>query len=314
MVIAGQGGTSLWQWTPQELHESDELEDLYAVMKERLAFIRDLDKKGRLPKVIPYKPAKGFSTYRYPYFPSGYSLNHLVNIENWVGTRPARGVVFWQGENDVGISANYEPLFRGMLKRWRANATWDYPLIFIQLPTYTDRPGAASKMDGIAGLRDAQRRVARSEANTEMMVSFDIYSKGIHPAAKEAYGIRLAKMALGMVYEKDFVWRSPEFSNANVEEGRMVVSFSSVGEGLRAKQGEITGFTLAGEDGVFHPAKAEIAGKDKIVVMSGNVLAPVAVRYAWSKSPKANLVGDDDWPVSPFRSDDWELYPVPRED
>lgn len=316
LIPGGAGGTTLWQWTPGELHQSPELEGLYEVMKSRNDLAHEMAMAGkRMARDFQYPPAEGFSSYRYPYFPISFGVDGtgLVDLENWVPRRAARGIIFWQGENDVGLSANYEPLFRGMLRRWRSNANRDWPFIFIQLPTYTDGPGAASNMDGIEGLRDAQRRVAASEANTQMMVSYDIYGRGIHPASKEAYGSRLAVTVLGMVYGKDVPWCSPEFEKAEPEGREMRLSFAHGGNGLKIRTGDgetLNGFTIAGPDGVFHPASAEIHGQDSVKVRSDQVADPVAVRYAWARSPVANLVGDGNLPVSPFRSDDWELYPL----
>lgn len=311
--VAGRGGTTLWQWTPDELHRTAALEPLRQVMVERNAYITQLKAEGDM-RDVRYQPNAGFSPYRYPYFP--FEFGELANFENWIPTTPAAGIVFWQGENDIGLSANYEPLFGGMLARWRSLANREWPFVFIQLPTYSDGPGRGTKHVGIAGLRDAQRRVAAADPLSHMMVSYDIYGRGIHPSSKEAYGERLALTVLGMVYGHDVAWRSPEYQGIQVADDALVVQFAYVGAGLRPRGDEatLTGFTVAGEDGVFHPAEASVIAADQVQVRSAAVTNPVAVRYAWGNNPVANLVGDGDLPVSPFRSDDWELYPVVADD
>ncbi|RPH77765.1 MAG: hypothetical protein EHM77_07605 [Planctomycetaceae bacterium] len=65
------------------------------------------------------------------------------------------------------------------------------------------------------------------------------------------------------------------------------------------------GFTLAGEDRVFHPAVAKILPDGRIEVTSEAVPKPVAVRYAWANNPIVNLYSSDDLPLTPFRTDDW---------
>jgi sialate O-acetylesterase len=40
-------------------------------------------------------------------------------------------------------------------------------------------------------------------------------------------------------------------------------------------------------------------------VKSPDVPEPVAVRYAWSNTPDANLFNGAGLPAAPFRSDDW---------
>ncbi|RYZ94125.1 MAG: sialate O-acetylesterase, partial [Sphingobacteriaceae bacterium] len=57
-------------------------------------------------------------------------------------------------------------------------------------------------------------------------------------------------------------------------------------------------------DRKFYWADAEIAG-NKVLVLSKNVAAPVAVRYAWADNPACNLYNSAGLPASPFRTDDW---------
>jgi sialate O-acetylesterase len=61
---------------------------------------------------------------------------------------------------------------------------------------------------------------------------------------------------------------------------------------------------IAGADRVFHQADAQIIG-DTLLVSSPDVAEPVAVRYAWTNAPVANLYGDSGLPAVPFRSDNW---------
>jgi sialate O-acetylesterase len=80
------------------------------------------------------------------------------------------------------------------------------------------------------------------------------------------------------------------------------LTFSQTGSGLRAFHGPpLQGFTLAGADGVFHPANARITGADTLVVRSKAVADPVRVRYAWQNHPAgANLCNQERLPASPF--------------
>ena len=70
--------------------------------------------------------------------------------------------------------------------------------------------------------------------------------------------------------------------------------------------GELKGFAVAGADGKWHWAKAEISGKD-LLAGAAEVPEPVAVRYAYRSCPlgDCNLYNRDGLPASPFRSDDW---------
>lgn len=80
------------------------------------------------------------------------------------------------------------------------------------------------------------------------------------------------------------------------------LSFKHFGGGLVAKGGELKGFTIAGEDKQFVPAKAEIQGST-ILVSAAGVAAPKAVRYGWANVPDVNLFNQQGLPASPFRTD-----------
>ena len=84
------------------------------------------------------------------------------------------------------------------------------------------------------------------------------------------------------------------------------MSLEHTGNGLRAFDvPEVRGFTIAGEDKVFHKAQAKIVSGNKVEVWADNVAKPVAVRYAWADNPVCNLYGNGGLPATPFRTDDW---------
>ena len=68
---------------------------------------------------------------------------------------------------------------------------------------------------------------------------------------------------------------------------------------------ELLGFAVAGADKQFAWADEATIEGDCVVVSSGKVAKPVAVRYAWANNPVCNLYNKDGLPACPFRSDDW---------
>lgn len=66
------------------------------------------------------------------------------------------------------------------------------------------------------------------------------------------------------------------------EGNKITLSFDEMGKGLTTYRQQLTGFEVAGEDKVFHPANARF-GKDAqtVIVSSPEVEQPVAVRYAF---------------------------------
>ena len=144
---------------------------------------------------------------------------------------------------------------------------------------------------------------------TGMAVAVDIgEAKDIHPKNKQEVGRRLALCAEATVYYRDQEFSGPLFGGSQIEEGKMRLSFRNA-NGMKAKDGGLVkGFTIAGEDRVFHAADAEIQG-DHVIVSSKEVPKPVAVRYAWADNPECNLINEAGLPASPFRTDDWSSRP-----
>jgi hypothetical protein len=79
------------------------------------------------------------------------------------------------------------------------------------------------------------------------------------------------------------VHAGPTYLSMRVEQQQIRIRFSNTGSGLliRDKYGYGRGFEIAGADGKFHWARAQIDGQD-IVVSSAAIEHPIAVRYAWS--------------------------------
>jgi sialate O-acetylesterase len=75
----------------------------------------------------------------------------------------------------------------------------------------------------------------------------------------------------------------------------------------------LKGFSIAGRDGNFVWANAEIYG-DKVIVSSPEVPRPVAVRYGWADYPVVNLWNVDGLPASPFRTDNYPLTTAPKKE
>ena len=152
-------------------------------------------------------------------------------------------------------------------------------------------------------IREAQLLALTKSPNTAMVVTTDVGDAGnIHPTRKEPVGQRLALAARAMAYGEDIEASGPLYQSMEASSGRAAVSFSHTGGGLVAKGGELKGFTIAGADGNFVPAEAEIQG-DKVIVSNPEVSKPTAVRYGWVNFPEVNLYNKEGLPASPFRTD-----------
>ena len=99
--------------------------------------------------------------------------------------------------------------------------------------------------------------------------------------------------------------KSPVYDSLEVQDGKILISFSNAETGLFAYEG-LSGFEIAGEDRVFYPAEARIVNRVNVIVSSEKVPAPVAVRYAWSNWVEGTLYDTNLLPASSFRTDDWD--------
>lgn len=208
---------------------------------------------------------------------------------------PIKGAIWYQGESNKVNPGDYLARFSSMIGGWRAD--WkqpELPFLFAQLTPYKDTPPE---------LREAQLQTLGKVPHTGMAVLTDIGDENdIHPVQKEAVGKRLALAARAIAYGGKNEWSGPLFKSMEISGGKAVISFTHTGKGLVAKDGPLKGFAIAGADGNFLPAEAEIRG-DQVVVGAGAVPEPKAVRFGWANSPEVNLFNQDGLPASPFRTD-----------
>jgi sialate O-acetylesterase len=205
-----------------------------------------------------------------------------------------RGVIWYQGESNVGRERQYRTLFPAMIADWRR--AWNQenlPFLFVQIAPHN---GMSPE------IREAQLLSWQRTKNTAMAVTLDCGdAKDIHPTHKQPVGARLALAARAVAYGEKIEFSGPVYESMKTKGAEAILKFTHSGGGLVAKDGDLTGFTLAGADKVYHPAKAEIRG-DTIVVSAAAVSSPVAVRYAWANAPKGNLFNRAGLPASPFRT------------
>ncbi len=218
-----------------------------------------------------------------------------------------RGAIWYQGESNAGRAYQYRDLFPLMIQNWRDEwGLGDFPFYWVQLADFRGEQAEPLESDW-AELREAQTMTMSKLANTGEAVIIDVgEGRDIHPRNKQDVARRLARWALACDYGLEIAFRSPTYKSMENQEGKIVVTFDSVGRGLYAFDvNEPIGFAIAGEDKKFVWAKARLVGKDKVEVWSDEIKEPVAVRYAWADNPVCNVRSREGLPATPFRTDDW---------
>ncbi len=237
-----------------------------------------------------------------------------------------KGVIFYQGEYNVGRAEQYQLLFPTLIDSWRnAFGNPSLPFLFVQIAPYEpglddsefdpelDMPDQADafrlQSDGEsawAELREAQFLTAKSVPNTAMVVTVDIGdATDIHPRNKRPVGERLALAARKVAYGESILFSGPVFETLSQgpSNNQLTVSFSETGTGLSLSEGtDVIGFEIAGADHQFFAADASIVG-NTVILSNVNVATPLRMRYGWANFPVCNLVDSEGLPASPFRAD-----------
>jgi sialate O-acetylesterase len=213
-----------------------------------------------------------------------------------------RGMLWYQGEaNTVDTKAPfYQHQLPLLVNDWRKRWGSEIPFAWVQLPNFT-RAG-----EGWPIVREAMLKTLKLP-KTGMAITIDIGEQhNIHPANKQEVGRRLSLWALSSVYGKKVESASgPLPAGHEIHGDKIVLKFTHADGGLKAKDGDLTGFMVAGEDKQWKKAATHIEG-DKVIVCSPEIAKPVAVRYAWQNWPECNLTNGAGLPASPFRTDDWK--------
>lgn len=212
---------------------------------------------------------------------------------------PVKGVLWYQGCANVGRDEQYAPLFKSLIKDWRKLWGEGVPFYFVQLAGFL-QPKAVQPDSQWAALRNAQSKALELD-NTAMAVAIDLGNPvDIHPKNKQEVAHRLALVALNRDYGDDCVYAAPRCTEIKRSGNSLILKFDSP---IKATSSAVTGFIIAGKDGVFTTATPVLLDDVTLSVSALGVDRPAAVRYNWADYPGGNLYGVTGLPVAPFAND-----------
>jgi sialate O-acetylesterase len=218
-----------------------------------------------------------------------------------------KGILWYQGENN-SKDWHYEEKLTTLINDWRrAFDDTTLPFYIVQLCNWKN---LAANPTQFPSARDAQLRTHRKVPNTGLVVTMDLFDwedqNNIHPTNKWEIGRRLSLLARRDCYgETDLVASGPTYKSMTMEKGKATLRFDNLGGGLWCPERFIKGFTVAGENGIFYPARGEIKG-DTVVVTCHATKGPKVVRFGWDNFMETNLYNLGGLPAGPFRTDDWK--------
>lgn len=319
MINSSFGGTQAEAWTPREalaafpeLQPCIDREKIWAAERPQvqMEFDKKMAKWTEDVKKAKANNTKPPSRLRVPAAlrPQRIAGSIYYNMVEPVVPFAIGGALWYQGESNEARAEQYELLLMTMIRSWRRK--WhrgNFPFGIVQLPNFRKQQAEPAD-EAWSYVRDSQRKVHKIVPNTGLIVTIDIgETNDIHPVNKLDVADRAARWAMADVYDKDVHGRSPVFLKAKFKKRKAIIYFNDVGEGLNTRGGgKLQEFAIAGADKQWVWAKAKIKGKNKVVVRSGKIINPQAVRYAFNNNPKnANLINKVGLPASPFRTDDW---------
>lgn len=229
-----------------------------------------------------------------------------------------KGAIWYQGEsNGDNYPEQYAMRISAMVDGWRkAWGQKDFYFYYCQLANYksaNEAPVADGEDDGWVIVQN-QMRLAMDIPNAGMAVLNDIgEAQDIHPKNKVDVGKRLSLWAFNQAYgQKELVCSGPVYKKSKIKGNKVLITFDFVGSGLMVGNKHLMEptievdeplkrFQICGADRQWLWAKAEIVGKNKVMVWHADIPNPVEVRYAWSPNPEgANLYNKEGLPTSLF--------------
>ncbi|MCU4155625.1 hypothetical protein J1N10_06525 [Carboxylicivirga sp. A043] len=211
-----------------------------------------------------------------------------------------KGALWYQGEANVDNAWAYTDMLALMVKTWREKFNTDFAFYYAQIAPYMHYQND----DGVK-VRDAQRRALEVIPNSGMALMSDIGDTAdIHPRRKFEAGHRFAQLALNKTYGyTEYPASGPLYQSHKIKGNKVTVSLSSA-KGLHSTDATVSGFEVAGEDLLWHPATANIK-KDQVIVQSCEVQQPVYVRFEWKNSVIPTLFNEAGLPASSFTTYEW---------
>lgn len=213
-----------------------------------------------------------------------------------------KGVIWYQGESNSSQPELYAQLFEAWVNQWRTFfANPDMPVYYTEIAPYQ----SANKDEiNLPLFRESQLKSMQQLSNVGMAFTTDIGNeKFIHAPEKQKVGERLAYWALAKTYGiKGISYCGPVFKSFKRNGNQTEIQFDHAEIGLNPENAEVKGFEIAGDDGVFVEANAEIInGSSTVKVWSKVIPDPAEIRYCFRNYKEGNLQNNASLPAISFR-------------
>ncbi len=279
VINCSWGSSSLESWMPKEVLETYDNNFDFSLL--------DNEKVTELPQKDPVVLYNGM----------------MHSLENYA----IKGMIWYQGESNRATNKEYPALFslfaQSMRERFDCGV---FPIYYAQIAPF----GFGIEQDNI-DMRISQASIMRTVERTGMVVLSDVGEYAcIHPRRKREVGTRFAYWALGDTYGFEGIdYRAPEcvelvqLKSKKGGSNSIGLVFDNAKMGISLASQEMSEhFEVAGEDGVFYPAKMSISRKTKhhIELSSDEVDNIHTVRYGYKAYFEGDVFNNFGIPISTF--------------
>ncbi len=274
ILSSSYGGARLECWTPKEILETYNTEDL---SREAVEALGDYT-----------RPYVMYNAMLHPLI--GYGIN---------------GFIWYQGCSNIGHEDQFVERMNNLILHWRevwGDKEGKLPFYMVEIAPYRYKPA----QDIASPLRLAQHEAATAIPNCGIVVTNDLVDTfeqdNIHPMRKKEVGDRLAYLALNRNYGfTGLACESPEAVRCTMQSNMNAVSveLTNCANGIN-RTAEIKGLEVSGGDGIFYPVEKASFWNGSLMIRCSDVMFPAEVRYGWGDFNPGNLKNVEGLPVSPF--------------
>lgn len=217
---------------------------------------------------------------------------------------PFKGILWYQGESNMGNPEKYASLFCAMIQSWRNQFGKMLPVVIMQLPGYMSSHSQPFE-SGWTKIRHQQYLASLKLPNAALAPLLDTgESNDIHPQDKKTAGHRAALQMEKLAYGENMIVSSgPTPKKMKIKDGYAIITFSK-DSGVLTSHGSnrLTGMYAVKVDENYQWAKARISGPYTVEVKLPDGYDPksVTVRYCWDDYPKPTLFNIDGIPAPQF--------------
>ena len=265
-------------------------------MKEWAGVMYGIDRQAQLERLVkragnPAVPMGPYNKNR----PGCLYEQMIAPIRNCA----IKGVLWYQGENDVHHAWLYSKLFETLISEWRKIWGQEIPFIFAQLAPFGEWLALDGKL--FPEIREQQEIVSKTVPNCYMISTSDVGMRyDIHPKEKKALGHRYFLQAMDKIYGKHCLADAPSLHSVEVSENEIRLTIENAGTGMHVEMSDFSLFDLRRDGEKIPIICAEKNGNMIVLKTSEKINKPITISFGHMPYYQVQLYNSAKIPCVPF--------------